>query len=68
MKKGEIYKVYEDPLTKTKLEGYATIVRIEDTQTFLELGYHYCAVKFDRDNPLGEPTVHRKIDEQDKVK
>lgn len=67
MKKGEVYKVYEDPITKTKLEGHATIVKVEDTQTFLENGYYYCGVRFGHDL-FGEPVVQRKVDERDKVK
>ena len=44
MLKGSKYKVYEDPITRKKLEGIAKIIRVENTETYLENGYHYCAV------------------------
>ncbi len=63
MLKGDKYKVYEDPITRKKLEGIVKIIRVENTETYLENGYHYCAVKFCQ----GEPLVHRKICEHDLV-
>jgi hypothetical protein len=63
MLKGDKYKVYEDPITRKKLEGIVKIIRVENTETYLEFGYHYCAVKFGE----GEPIVHRKICEHDLV-
>jgi hypothetical protein len=62
MKRGEVYKVFEDPITKKKLEGHAAIMRIEETN--IELGCHYCAVRF----AVHESTVLRKVWDSDKVR
>ena len=60
---GKKYKVYEDPLTKTKLEGIATVILIEDIGSWLEDGYYFCYVKFE--GGFGEPDVIRKVCEHD---
>ena len=58
MKKGEIYMVYEDPITKEKEEGFAKIVKIVQEN---DTGYNLCMVKF-----TGESTSYmRKIGHED---
>ncbi|KKL52210.1 hypothetical protein LCGC14_2287820, partial [marine sediment metagenome] len=44
MKKGEVYKVFEDPYTKTKLEGVAKITKVIDLD--MDDGFYRCLVKF----------------------
>lgn len=63
MKKGETYKIFEDPITREKLEGFATIIEfaaVEDVRDTL----HFCAVRFEGESQ----TYQRKVDERDLIK
>jgi hypothetical protein len=65
IKVGRKYKVYEDPITKKKLEGIAKVIFYdEEMSSALESGYYHCCVRFDG---VGESRVGRKVCEHDIV-
>lgn len=65
MTKGGIYKVFEDPFTKTKIEGSATIIKVYKDQFENDENYFYCSVRFTAFE--GEPIVGRIVDERDLI-
>jgi len=54
MKKGDIVKIYEDPITKTKVEGNAKLLKlINKNIQGVQNGLEYWKVKFLSDEFVG---------------